>query len=251
MTWNSTMGLISSVALFLPVFLIVYLKLGRYKTFPALLFYYSTVCIYNVLSLGYIDIDPRLIRYWGLTNNLLDGPLMMTFLIYFSTSAAFTKRMKTIIAAYIAFEAIVLAFGGLNVQSITIILGPGILITTAFCIIFFSRQTKITIVHRKATGKALIAASLLFAYGCFAILYLMYYIIKVQQVDDTILIYFLVATISSIVISAGIFLERKRIRLLNELKITRRELSDIYATEKKPVSLTKPVMLDFDREQWY
>jgi hypothetical protein len=212
--------------------------------------YYAAVFIYNLMTEGYIQADPAFIRYWGLTNNLLDVPLLLTFLIYFSTSASFTRRIKTIIFAFALFEAIVVLIFGFNVKAVTIILGPGIIIEIGLCLLFFIRQTKITILYRKAMGKALIAASLLFAYGCYGIIYLMYYIFKTQQVADTFLIYFLVVTISSFLLSAGIIIEQKRIRKLNEMKLTRKELSSIYAEEEKPISLTRTAMLDFDKEQW-
>jgi hypothetical protein len=244
------MGFISTVALFLPILIILVLRLGAYRTFPALLIYYSGVLIYNLFTEGFVHVDRQVMRYWGITNNLLDIPLLLTFLIYFSSSNTFTRRIKMLIWGFILFEAIVIVIFGLNVNAITIILGPGIVIAIAFCMLFFIRQTKMTIMHRKGTGKALIAASLLFAYGCYGIIYLMYYVFKTKYKDDTFLIYFLVATLSSLLITAGIIVERKRIRKLNELKLTRRELSTIYAHEKKPVGVVRAVMLDYDRDQW-
>jgi hypothetical protein len=250
MTWNSVMGVISSVALFLPFFFILVLRLGAYRTFPALLLYYGSVFVYNLMTEGYIQADTNVIRSWGMVNNMLDTPLMLTFLIYFSPSARFTKRLRILIAAYIVFEIAVAISIGLNTKAITIMLGPGILILIGLCLYFFIRQTKITIMHKKGTGKALIAASLLFAYGCYGIIYLMYYIFKTPYVADTFLVYFLVVTFSSLLITAGLIVEEKRIRKLNELKITRRELSDIYGDEKKAVPLQRTAMLDFDRDQW-
>lgn len=250
MTWNSVMGIVSSVALFCPVFFILVLRLGAYRTFPALLFYYAIVFIYNLMTEGHIAANPEVVRYWGLINNLLDVPLMLTFLIYFSTSPGFTKRLKILAGVFLLFEIVVIALVGLNTDAITVILGPGILILCGLFMYFFIRQTKITIMHRKGTGKALMAAALLFAYGCFGIIYLMYYIFKTPFIEDIFLVYFLVVTFSSLLVTTGIIVEEKRIRKLNELKITRRELSDMYANDKKAVPLQRTAMLDFDREQW-
>lgn len=199
---------------------------------------------------GYIPADSTVIHFWGLFNNLMDTPLMLTFLIYFSTSLAFSRRMKILIAGFILFEAVVVAVMGFNTNAITVILGPGLVIVVGFCIFFFIRQTKIAITHRKATGRAIIAASLLFAYGCFGFIYLMYYVFKTPFVEDTFLVFFLVVTISSLLVSAGVIIEEKRIRKLNELRLTRRELSDVYSDEKKAAPFRKTAMLDFDREQW-
>ncbi len=244
------MGIISSVALLCPVLFILALRLATYRTFPALLIYYSSVFIYNLMTEGYISVPPDVIRYWGMTNNLLDTPLMLFFLIHFSTSAHFTKRIKMLMGIFLLFEITVLLLKGFSRETITIILGPGILIIFGLCVYFFIRQTKITIMHHKGTGKALIAAALLFAYGCFGIIYLMYYVFETPFIEDTFLVYFWVVTFSSLLLSAGLVAEEKRIRKLNELKTTRRELSDIYAGEKKAVSLRKTAMLDFDRDQW-
>ena len=48
----------------------------------------------------------------GLVNNLLDAPLMMTFLLYFSPSTMFS-RLKFLIIVFVVFEAIILTVFGL------------------------------------------------------------------------------------------------------------------------------------------
>ena len=249
MTWNSVMGFVSSFALFLPIFFILTLRLGRYRSFPALLIYYISVFIYNLMTEGYINVNTDVVHYWGLSNNLLDVPLMLFFLIYYSVSPAFTRRMKITILGFVLFEATVILILGLNVDALTIILGPGLLLVFSLCLSLFIRQTKIAIMHRKATGKALIVAALLFAYGCYTIIYLMYYVFKTPYIADTFLVYFLVVTFSSLLMCAGIIIERKRVQKLNELKTTRKELSDIYKNTKTAAP-GRAAMLDFDREQW-
>lgn len=258
MTWNSIMGFISSVALLIPILVIIGLRLTIYKSFPALLFYYLIVVIYNIFTQGYIKADPALIHYWGLINNLLDAPLMLFFLTYFSTSTTASNNMKRLILLFLLFDTIVICIVGFNINAITIIMAPGLLTVVSFSVHFFVRQSKITIMHRKATGKALIAAALLFAYGCYSIIYLMFYIfkthiennhVKEKEVADTFLIYFLVTTFSSLLMAAGIIIERKRILKLSELKKTRKELSVVYkdASHGNPI---KNIALDFDNDKW-
>ncbi len=249
MTWNSTMGLISSIALFLPIFFLLIFRLGTYKSFPALVAYYIIVFVYNLLTEGYITASDGLIDNWNICNNLLDAPLMLLFLTYFSTSASLTRKMNITIAAVMLFELGVVLAVGFNTEAVTIFLGPALLIVFGFSLRFFAHYTKIAIVNQKGTGKAVMAASLLFAYGCYTIIYLMYYVFKTPNVDDTFLIYFLVATISSVAMSTGIIIERKRIQKLNELKITRKELSAMYP-ETKTTTPLRTAMLDFDKDQW-
>jgi hypothetical protein len=249
MTWNSVMGIVSSLALFLPIFLILALRLGTYRSFPVLLIYYAMVFIYNLMTEGYIRANTDVVRIWGLGNNLLDAPLMLLFLTYFSSSAIFTRRLKILILLFFVFELSVILLVGFNVGAITIILGPGIFIVFALCMFLFVRQSKIVITNRKSLGKTLITASFVFAYGCYGILYMLYYVFKTEYKADTFLIYFLVTTFSSLILCTGIIFERKRIQKLFELKKARKELHIIYKDVKKAIPF-RTAMLDFDREPW-
>jgi hypothetical protein len=250
MTWNSIMGLVSSIALLLPVVLILLFRLATYKSFPAIFIYYCTIFAYNIARSQYFPVSPAVLEYWNTINNFLDAPLVLYFLSYFSGSVALSKKMKQLIAVLLLFQLTVVMIVGFNNKAITIFLGPSILVVFGFCLHFFVRQTKITITHQKAAGKAIITASLLFAYGCYAIIYLMYYVFKTPYVEDTFLVYFLVVTLSSLLMGVGIIAERKRIQKLTELLQTRKELSVIYKNESQPVRSIRTVALDFDKDPW-
>lgn len=249
MNWYTLMGLVSTVALTLPIIMILATKLGSYRSFPALLAYYAVILTYNLLTEGYIKAPEYVVHYGGIINNMVDAPLMLFFLTYFSTSSLLSKRMKMLALIFVAFEIVIFSVYGMNVQAITIIMGPGLLLTLGFSAMFFVRQTRITVIHHKAAGKALIISSLIFAYGCYNILYVAYYLLKVRQnADDAFLIYFLVTTISSLLMAIGILIERKRVQKLNELKVTRKELSELYSEKK--TTILRTAAFDFDKEQW-
>jgi glucan phosphoethanolaminetransferase (alkaline phosphatase superfamily) len=197
----------------------------------------------------YIQPNADMVYFWGISINLLDTPLMLLFLSYFSTSAAFSRRLVILILTFLVFELSVVLLYGFNVRAITIVLGPGILIVFALCLFIFIRHSKVVITNRKALGKTLIAASLVFAYGCYGILYVLFYVIKTPQVADTFLLYFIVLTLSSLILCAGVIFERKRIQKLFELKKARKELHDIYK-DTRPASSFRTAMLDFDSEPW-
>ena len=200
---------------------------------------------------GYIQISEDVIFYWGIINNMLDVPLMLIFLTYFSPSKKYTQRMMILLLGFIVFELSVMFVTGFNVNGLTIILGPGLIIIAGFCLQFFIRHATMAIEHRKATGKAFIAGSLLFGYGCFSILYILFYIVKTDQVEDTFLIYFMATSISAILMSTGLIIEWRRIKKIKELKITRRELSEIYKdTNMAAPKRTALLDLDFDKEAW-
>jgi hypothetical protein len=249
MNWNSIMGFVSSLALFLPIFLILVFRLAAYKGFPYLLFYYAMVFINNLMKEGYILANSDLLYSWEIGINLLDAPLMLLFLSFFSTSAIFTRRLKILILLFVLFELIVVLLVGFNVRAITFVLGPGILLVFAVCLFFFVRQSRIAITNRKGVGKTLITASQVFAYGCYGMLYTLFYVIKTPQIADAFLVYFMVITLSSSILCAGIIFERKRIQTMFELKKARKELHDIYK-DSKPSAPFRKVMLDFDQEPW-
>jgi hypothetical protein len=228
MTLFNVVGLISAIALFLPIIIILTLRLAWYKSFPALLVYYFLVCGHSLFSLDFMNTNKTFIYYYGVLNNFLDAPLMLTFMTYFSKTAIFRKKLKIMIAVLVLFELIVIAIVGFNIKAAIIVMAPGLLLILVLSLLFFIHQAKITVVYQKAAGKAFIAASLLFAYGGYNFIYVVYYLLKTPYKADTQIVYYLVTTFSSLVIAAGIFFERKRVKQLTELKVAREELKVIY-----------------------
>jgi signal transduction histidine kinase len=121
---------------------------------------------------------------------------------------------------------------GFNSNTIAVILGPGILLIMLLSFIFFIEQVKEVIQYGKTAGKALMASSTLFFYGCFFIIYLFWYVYKTPDVENAFLVYFFVVTLSSMLASLGLIIEKKRLTILDELKITQNELSRLYPNEK-------------------
>jgi hypothetical protein len=175
----------------------------------------------------------------SIVDNILDGPLMLLFLIFFSTSALMTKRIMTCICVFIGFEAIVLAVFGFNVKAIKIILGPDIVLIVATSFFFFLRYVRLSVSNAKSLGKAVMASSVFISYTIFSIVYVFYYLLKNQQYQgDAELIYYLISILSAILMSIGISIENKRFKKLDELRHTRKELATIYG-EKKVAAFKK------------
>ncbi|MBL7744736.1 MAG: hypothetical protein JNN00_14790 [Chitinophagaceae bacterium] len=228
MTWFSAMGLITAIALFLPIVIILTLRLAWYKSFPALLIYFLLVSVHIFLSLDFIKANRNIIQYYGVFNNFIDAPLMLTFMTYFSKTATFRNRMRVVIIALILFEVVIIAVFGFNRNSVVIAMAPGLSLVLAFSLIFFIHQVKIAVVYQKAAGKAFMTAALLFAYGGYSFIYVAYYLIKTPDRADIQLMYYLVTIFSSLLVATGVLIERRRVKQLNELKITREELKVIY-----------------------
>jgi hypothetical protein len=244
MNWKEMMGLISTITILLPIFIIAFLRLHRFKCFLALGIYYVLAFCSNLISEGYINVGADFKRIFSIAINMLDAPLMLIFLAYFSSSLILSKRIRLFVLFFIAFELLITFIYGYNKNSITIIMAPGLVMILGISAWFFLRQIKITILHQKATGKVLMISSMLFAYGCYALIYVMYYLVESNDVSDIFLMYFIAGTLSALILSAGMMIENKRIRKLEELKITRKELHSMYGESHAKMTV------ELEKEQW-
>ena len=229
MSFIATLGIVSSIVLFVPAILILVFKLITNRSFLALSAYYLVAGIYNLISQNVLNAPLWFARPLGIGVNLLDAPLMLLFLTFFSTSQAMTKRIMWGIWIFIAFEAVILLVDGFTVNAIRVILGPDIVIIIGLSFFFFQRNVRLAITNSKSLGKAIMSSSILLSYTIFTVVYVFYYLIKNQQYrKDSELVYYLISMVSALLMSAGIVIENKRIKKLDELKNTRKELATIY-----------------------
>jgi len=233
MNLNSAIGIVSSIALFTPILLIVILRLFTNRSFLAIGICYLIIGIQTLIKNNIIVAPPSSYQFLGILDNILDAPLMLIFLLLFSTSALMTKRMMTCMFVFLGFEAIIVAFFGFSVRSVKIILGPDIAMLLAISFMFFLRYVRLAVTNSKSLGKAIMISSVLMSYSIFSLVYIFYFLIKnLQYRNDARLIYYLVSTLSALLMALGIFIEKKRIKKLDELKNTRRELASIYGEKK-------------------
>ena len=239
MNWHNAIGILSTLALFVPVFVIVAFKLIRYKQFIPLFIYCLLAFVYNLMTEKLIIVPKNIERTHGIINNYLDMPLMFSFLMFQINSSLQVKRMKILLAAYILFEIVILFLYGLTYTAITIVMAPGIIIVFGYALYFFVYAIKRSFFHQKYVGKAMIASSLCFAYGCFISIYLMHYIFEIQDIPNLFLIYYIVTIIYCSLLSIGLLMESRRKKKVEELLVTRRELMRFFADEKKSAASKK------------
>lgn len=249
MSLFNVMGLVSVIALVLPIVMLFISRLAWYRSFPALLIYYVFVLAYLLQLLGYVNVGGNFMHDLGVLNNLLDTPLMLLFLTYFSKTIYFRKRMIMVTFGFICFETVMLILYGFNTEATTIILAPGLLLVLTITLLFFIHQVKIAVVYHRAIGKAVMVTALLFAYVGYGFVYTVFYVIKPVYRDDAHLVYFLITIVSSVIMAAGILFERKRVHQLNELQVTREELKAIYGGQapNKIASPLEPAMIKLDK----
>lgn len=239
MNSHAPLGIISSLALFVPVALILILKLFSNRSFLALAICYFIVGAQNLMRQGVFNIPKEIYQTMSLVDNILDAPLMLLFLTFFSASALMTKRIRICIYVFIVFEVVVLSVLGFNVRAIRIILGPDIALIVGISFAFFMRYVRLSVSNSKSIGKAVMASSVFISYAIFSIVYIFYYLAKNERYHvDAELIYYLVSILSSILMTVGILIEKKRFQKLDELRHTRKELATIYG-EKKVAAFKK------------
>ncbi len=234
MNLNSTLGILSTLALFTPVFVILAFRLIRYKYYMALFAYCLLAFTYNLMTEDMIVLSKGFIKNFSIIVNLLDVPLMLLFIMLFSVKVVQTKKMKIFLVAFICFEIIVVAIKGISIPAVTIIMGPGLALVFGYSLYFFVQTVKKSFIHTKSISKAFMASSICFAYGCFIFIYLMHYVFAVEDVSNIFVIYFIITIIYGSLLTVGLVIESKRMRKLEELIITRKELQSFFADEKKP-----------------
>ena len=183
-----------------------------------------------------VNVPKNVERFYGISNNLTDMPLMLGFLLFQIPSSVHKKRMKILLGAYIIFEIVLIIMYGITIKTIKITMGPGLMIVFGYSLYYFVYTVKRSFIHNKFVGKAIVASALTFAYGCFIIIYLLHYIFNLQDLSNLFLIYYFITIIYCIILSAGLYIESKRKKKLYELIITRKELMSFFADEKKPAT---------------
>lgn len=237
MSWHNAIGILSTLALFAPIFVIVAAGLIRYKQYLPLFIYVILAFGFNLMTEHLVNVPKTFERYYGIINNLTDMPLILAFLAFQIASSVQVKRMMIVLTAFIIFEIVLIAMFGITVKTITWTMGPGLLIVFAYSLYYFAYTVKRSFTHNKFISKAIIASGLTFAYGCFIIIYLMHYVFPLkEELPNLFLIYYFITIIYCGLLSVGLYLESKRKRKLEELLLTRKELMRFFSDEKKPAT---------------
>jgi hypothetical protein len=236
MNWHHAIGILSTIALFVPACVIVATKLIRYKQYLPLFIWCVLAFGFNLMTEHLVDVPKTTERYYGIIINLTDMPLILAFLIFQVASSFQIKTMKIMLAVFIVFEIILITLFGITVKTITLTMGPGLLIVFGYSLLYFVYTVKRSFIHNKFIGKAVIASSLSFAYGCFIIIYVLHYLIQLPDIPNLFLIYYFITIIYCGILSVGLYIESKRKKKLYELLITRRELMRFFSDAKKPAN---------------
>lgn len=251
MSFFELMGIFATIALLLPVTLILAYRLTFYRIFPALLGYLILLLVCNFLLLNYIPLGSSTDIIQLTLQNVLVAPLIILFLTYFSRTSILRRRMLWTLYAVLAYEVVVLIMFGASKKSAGILPAPGLSVAIGFSLVFFVHQVKLTITYQKALGKALMVSALLFASIGFSYVYGVRCFTLTGYQHDADLIQFFIIIITSITLGAGIFFEQKRVKQLEELRITREELKELYGVDdEKAADPFEPAAINLNSDSW-
>lgn len=228
MNWNTILSILCILSFTLPIVVIIYNRYYTHRSLAALLIYYSIVLIDNVLAEGIIPAKADVLWYMGLFDNYADIPLMLTGLLFFCPSKQKQKRVRLLTYLFIAFELVITFIYGFSRTSVVWIMAPGIGIIVVYSFYLFLRQVKFSVFHGKNHGRVLMLAGILFGYSCYALIYYFHYIEQTPFIADVFKLYYISSIISSVLMGVGLHMMRDRMKELQSLKTTRKELAIFF-----------------------
>jgi hypothetical protein len=227
------LNLLVTIALIAPITIILFSRLLTKKTFAFLMVYYLATFVFNLLILEFIKASPVVINNSAIINNLLDGPLMLCFMILLGRNNREKNIIKGLVVVLLIYNFTLLMITGFTNITIRISLGPSLLICLVLAVLYFVYYSKINL--RRAgsgNGKALICGALAASYAAYMFVYLIYYLFQTNPIVDAYIIYCLITIFSVGCMSAGLYKEILRLRKIEEVQTVRKELASLYEEEK-------------------
>jgi hypothetical protein len=228
MNWNAILGIACIVSLTAPLAVTIYHRYYKHRSLAALFIYFAVILLYLLMSQGFIPVNKNVRINFGIFTNYLDVPLMLTTLLFFCPNKQKQNIVRLLSYAFITYEVLITFMFGFKPTSILYIMGPGFVIILSYTFYLFVKQVKFSIMHGKNHGRMLMLASIFFSYSCYTLIYYFYYVQKTPYVSDTELIYFISTIVSTLVMATGLQLMNKRMKELQSLKITRKELAMFF-----------------------
>lgn len=221
---NAILGVACVISFTLPVAAIVYNRYYTHRSLAALFAYYLLVFIDNFLNENYIQVPAKLNGAINLVDNYAYAPLLLTALLFFCPGKQLQKKLRLFTYCFLAYEALIISILGFTLNSVIYILGPGLIVIAVYSFYFFTHHAKFSIYHGKNPGKALVMASVFFDSASYVVIYFFAYILKTTM-EDVFTLYYISSIVSSVAMAIGLHMMRTRMKELESLQTTRKELA--------------------------
>jgi hypothetical protein len=228
MNWNTLLAVACVFSLTLPIVVIFYNRYYTHRCLAALLVYYSLVFLDNFINENFVPVSSALGWVISLIDNYTYVPLVLTGLLFFLPVKQNRNKMMLLVGAFVIYEVLVISTCNFTIDSIIYITGPGVCIILIFSFYLFIRQVKWTIFHGKNHGRLLMLTAVVFDCSCYSLIFFFNYIQKTPYQNDVFKLYYISSIVSSILMAIGLQLMNKRMKELQALKITRKELALVF-----------------------
>lgn len=227
MNANPLLGLSSVICFGLPILVIVLFRLYRHTGLIALLLYYG-LTIVHCLCAETVPPVPDFKNTPDVLYGYLEIPLILSSLLFFCTGRQRRLFMQRIVIGFLGYELAVSLYFRFSSQALLFITAPGLAIVIGYASYLFIRQTAFTILHGKNAGRVLMLGAVLFSYGSYGLVFYTYFVQKQLNIYTVYSLYFISSTVASVLMAAGLFMLRHRIKDLQELKAVRKELKAVF-----------------------
>jgi hypothetical protein len=223
MSVNTLLGIFSAICFAVPIIIILYGRLFNISLLSYLT-YFSLCIVCNLIDEQFITANKSFERMLAVLTNYLDVPLMLLGMLLFCTEKWKQKMIKITLLLFMIYELIIFTNFKMLPVSSKYVLGPGIILVLLFSFYLFINHIRSTIMLGKGIGKTLMISSVLFAYGSYLLVYIFAFIQKTSNRADVYTIYYITSIIFALIMSAGLIWIKKRVKDINEVQQTRKEL---------------------------
>lgn len=222
-------GLTSIFCFALPILTILYFRLFRHTSLIALMVYYG-LAILRCLNSSSLPPVPDFNNTAEALFGYIEVPLMLLALHFFCPAKQHQQPVYRFVAAFAVYEVFVAALYGFTPLTSLYIMTPGLVVIVLYSFFLFLRQLRFTLLHGKNAGRVLMLGALLFSYSCYLFVFVACFILDWKDMFFAYALHFFSASMAAVMMSAGLYLMRHRIRELQELKVTRRELQMVFGS---------------------
>ena len=152
-------------------------------------------------------------------STMFQHPLMLLFMTYFARHDEIKKAVQYSLIILLTIGIIILTKNDIGPNARAVVLGLGLLLVLIYSSVFFMQQIKSSITQRTETGKAFMISSVLFAYSCYSVIFLIKYVFRSTNTEDLFILYEMSTFISTILLIVGLLTNKKAEPKMEEIKI--------------------------------
>ena len=199
---------ITMVCLLLPLFAIVYKRKLWHNSFISLAFCLLLLVFTSLISSGEALFNQETISITNTISALIQPPLVLLFLTYFTNQEQVKKSMRFTVTILIITGILIFTRRDFQDVAIPLVLGLGLFLVNIFSFYFFILQIKASVTLKGQTGKAFMVSGIVFAYSCYSFIFIVNYIFNSNNRQDLFTLFEMSTFIFSFLIMLGILLNQ-------------------------------------------